>query len=181
MDISYFIIPMMQQLLTEAHISIGKHQWPVDFILVGHISQLFTSLVWDLCLQQVTVNRLNITAVLRLKDDKTIICGIYHSFKHLEDNVIKLCLSSAHNNYLVSPSPALLGLTSLITSKGYRLAKTFSPADFWFNVGVDVGSSWDLTSWTLKCFNQYLFNWHSELNLDDNDQNGLQTGQSRQC
>ena len=45
----------------------------------------------------------------RLKEDKTIICGIYHSFKHLEDNVIKLCLSSAHNNYLVSPAPVCSG------------------------------------------------------------------------
>ena len=45
----------------------------------------------------------------RLKEDKIIICGIYHSFKHLEDNVIKLCLSSAHNNYLVSPAPVCSG------------------------------------------------------------------------
>ena len=45
----------------------------------------------------------------RLKEDKTIICGIYHSFEHLEDNVIKLCLSSAHNNYLVSPAPVCSG------------------------------------------------------------------------
>ena len=85
----------------------------MDYFLVGGITQLFTSLIWDLCLQQVTVNRLT-TAVLslefgRLKEDKTIICGIYHSFKHLEDNVIKLCLSSAHNNYLVSPAPVCSG------------------------------------------------------------------------
>ena len=146
MDISYFIIPMMQQLLTEAHISISKHQWPMDYFLVGHITQVFTSLIWDLYLQQVTVNRLNIALVLSL-EDWTKIRPSFVAFTtffsiYLEDNVIKLCLNSAHNNYLVSPSPALLGLTSLITSKGYRLAKTFSPADFWFNVGVDVGSSW---------------------------------------
>ena len=41
----------------------------------------------------------------RLNEDKTISSGgIYHIFEHLEDNVIKLCLNSAHNNYLVSPA-----------------------------------------------------------------------------
>ena len=41
----------------------------------------------------------------RLNEDKTIICGIYTTFFsiYLEDNVIKSCLSSAHNNYLEAP------------------------------------------------------------------------------
>ena len=45
----------------------------------------------------------------RLKEDKAIICGIYYIFEHLEDNVIKLCLNSAHNNYLVSPAQLCSG------------------------------------------------------------------------
>ena len=36
---------------------------------IGHITQVFTSLIWDLYLQPVTVNRLNIALVLSLLED----------------------------------------------------------------------------------------------------------------
>ena len=41
----------------------------MDYFLVGHITQVFTSLIWDLYLQQVTENRLNIALVLSLLED----------------------------------------------------------------------------------------------------------------